>query len=115
MAQLPNRTRNTRRLPKGSVRVTCRRGALDLGPNVAMSIVDMSAEGIRLVVKESLEPGKQVSVGLEGQTDRRPTVCIGSVVSCSPTPEGAYWAGIQFEKSLPHKFVLQISWQAGTI
>jgi hypothetical protein len=109
-----NRTRSLRRLPKSRVRVTCRRGALDLGPNVARSIVDLSLDEIQLVVKEALEPGGQVSVGLEGQTDRRPTVSVGKVVWCNPTEDGAYWADIQFEKPLPYAFVMQISWLART-
>ena len=104
-----SRSRALRRLPKNTVRVTCRRGGLDLGPNLARSIADLSEDAIGLVVKEALEPGGQVSVGLEGQADRRPTLRVGKVVWCKPTEEGSYGARIQFETSLPYQFVLQIS------
>jgi hypothetical protein len=89
--------------------VTCRRGALDLGPNVAVAPSDVCQSGIRLVVKQALEPGEQVSVGLEGQTHTRPTVRVGKVVWCLPTPDGAFWAGVQFEKDLPYALVLEVS------
>jgi PilZ domain len=104
-----NRRRNMRRLPKSRVRVTCRRGGLDLGANLALSIVDLCEAGIRLVVKEALEPGREVSVGLEGQTHSRPTLRVGKVVWCLPTADGVYWAGVQFEKGLPYSLVLEIS------
>ena len=69
-----NRRRSLRRLPKSRVRVTCRRGGFDLGPNLAVSVVDLCEGGIRLVVMEALEPGRDVSIGLEGQTHSRPTL-----------------------------------------
>ena len=104
-----NRRRSLRRLPKSRVRVTCRRGGLDLGPNLAVSVVDLCEGGIRLVVMEALEPGRDVSIGLEGQTHSRPTLHIGKVVWCLPTADGVFWAGVRFEKGLPYSFVLEVS------
>src|SRR5256885_2178544 len=49
-----NRRANPRRAPKGSTRVTCRRGSLGLGPNLALSLLDVSETGARLLVKEPL-------------------------------------------------------------
>ena len=69
-----NRRRNMRRPSKNRVRVTCRRGGLDLGPNLGLAMVDLCEAGVRLVVKEPLEPGCAVSVGLEGQSHSRPTL-----------------------------------------
>ena len=82
---------------------------MDLGPNLAISIAEISETEIGLVVKEALEPDQEVSVGLEGQTDRRPTVRVGRVEWCLPTDDNTYCVGIKFDKSLPYSFVLQVS------
>jgi hypothetical protein len=82
---------------------------LDLGPNLAVSIAEISEAGITLVVKEALEPEQKVSVGLEGQTDRRPTLRVGRVEWCLPTADNTYCVGIEFDKTLPYSFVLQVS------
>jgi hypothetical protein len=104
-----NRRRNQRRPPRSRVRVTCRRGGLDLGPNLALSVADLSEAGVRLVVKEPLEPGREVSVALEGQSHPRPIVRVGNVIWCLPGADGACWVGVRFQKDLPYKFVLELS------
>lgn len=101
--------RALRRTPKARVRVTCRPGVLDLGPNVALSVVDVGEEGILLVAKEALPPGRPVSVGLEGQSHNRPTVRVGQVVSCLPLTDGAHVIDVHFEKALPYQFLIEIS------
>ncbi len=113
MAESPprvqNRRRNMRRPSKKRVRVTCRRGGLDLGPNLGLAMVDLCEAGVRLVVKEPLEPGCAVSVGLEGQSHNRPTLRIGSVVWCLAAADGTYLTGVRFEKGLPYTFVLELT------
>jgi hypothetical protein len=104
-----NRRRCRRRPPRSRVHVTCRRGGLDLGPNLALSVLDLSEAGVRLVVKEPLDLGKEVSVGLEGQSHTRPIVRVGTVVWRLPAPDGAYCIGVRFEKALPYTFVLELS------
>lgn len=110
-AALPdkNRRRCRRRPPRGRVRVTCRRGGLDLGPNLALSVLDLSEAGVRLVVKTPLEPGREVSVGLEGQSHSRPILRVGAVVWCLAAADGAYCIGVRFEKELPYTLVLELS------
>jgi PilZ domain len=104
-----NRRRCRRRAPRSRVRVTCRRGGLDLGPNLALSVQDLSEAGVRLVVKEPLEPGREVSIGLEGQSHSRPILRGGVVIWCLDRPDGAYWIGVRFEKELPYTLVLELS------
>ncbi len=55
-----------------TLRVTCRKGALDLGPNLAVELLKMSETGIRVVVRDALAVGQEVPVGLElGSCGRR--------------------------------------------
>ena len=86
MAELPargkNRRRSLRRPPKNRVRVTCPRGGLDLGPNLALSVVDLCEAGIRLVVKEALEQ----SGYREAAPGEAADLCV--VNTCTVTAEG---------------------------
>ena len=104
-----NRRRVLRRPPKSRVRVTCRRGVLDLGPNLALSVVDLSEAGVRLLLNEPLEPGQLVSVGLEGQSHTRPTVRVGTVIWRLPAADGRHEVGVFFEKALPYQLVLELT------
>jgi hypothetical protein len=99
----PERRLSPRRLPRGSVRVYLRLGGLDVGPDLAMSLHDLSEGGAALVVKEAVEIGKEVSVGLEGQSQSRPIVRIANVVWCRPAANGAYAIGVSFQKNLPYR------------
>ncbi len=62
----PERRGSPRRLPRVSVRAYLRLGGLDLGPDLALSRIDLSESGAGLVVKHAVEVGKEVSVGLDG-------------------------------------------------
>src|SRR5205807_5017007 len=52
-----NHRRTRRRRPKNHTKVTCHKGPFGLGPNVAVSMLDVSEAGIRLVVKVPLDRG----------------------------------------------------------
>ena len=73
--------RNERRCPpKRSVKVTCRKGALGLGPNLALSLLDVSETGVRLIVKEELKARQEVEITLLGIGQQRPLQVMGAVV-----------------------------------
>src|SRR5262245_4201424 len=96
-AQTRGNRRASRRLPpRGNVRVTCRRGTLDLGPNLAQRMLDVSETGVRLVLKAPLLERQEVYVTLEAMTGglvRR----TGRVVWSMPAADGAYLVGIRLE------------------
>ena len=66
----PERRNSRRRKPRASVRAYLRLGGLDIGPDLALSLLDLSEGGAGLLVKQAIEVGKEVSVGLEGQGTR---------------------------------------------
>src|SRR5207248_10408801 len=74
-----NRRGVTRRAPKRSTRVTCRRGSLGMGPNIGLSLLDVSETGARLLVKESLAPGEKIELGLLAPARMREHVLPGVV------------------------------------
>jgi hypothetical protein len=98
-----------RRLPKSRVKAYLRLGGLDLGPNVGLSLIDLSETGVCMVVKEAVPAGREVTVGLEGQSHARPIVRVGNVVWCKPAEGGAFTVGITFEKRLPYNVYLELT------
>jgi NAD(P)H-nitrite reductase large subunit len=93
--------RGSRRLsPKRGIRATCRKGTLDLGPNLVVSVVNISESGIGLVLSELLDPGQDVSLTLDVTTGGKVVKRIGRVIWCEAAEEGTYRLGIRLEKAL---------------
>jgi hypothetical protein len=108
MTETRNRRLSPRRLPKVRVRVVCRKGCFDLGQNVAVSLLDVSEEGARLVLKELLPVKQEVTVGLQGPNHRTPVSRVGTIVWSVPTAESGYCVGISFQKRLPYCDLLNL-------
>jgi PilZ domain len=104
----PERRNSPRRLPRASVRAYLRLGGLDLGSDLALSLLDLSEGGAGLMVKQPIEIGKEVSVGLEGQTQPRPIVRVANVVWCMAAG-GAYALGVCFQKALPYRAYIDLT------
>jgi hypothetical protein len=104
-----NRRLSQRRHPKRSTKPYCYPNALGLGRNIALAVLDVSETGARLMVREALEPGREVEVGLEGLGHRRPVKCTGRVIWSLETAEGTYCVGIHFQRALPYADLLQLA------
>jgi hypothetical protein len=109
-----NRRLHTRRPPRRSLRITCRKGGLDLGKNLAAAVVDISEAGACVLLSVELPPRQEVSVSLEGIEHPRPLRLLANVVWCRPF--GEQWAaGLQFQKYLPYREFLKLSQGASTL
>jgi hypothetical protein len=97
-----NRRSNPRRCSKGSTKVTCRKGTLDLGPNLALGVLDLSQTGLRLRLRAALDPNQEVAVTVDGPNHHRPVRIVGQVIWCLAAANGEYCAGIRFDKQLPY-------------
>ncbi len=104
-----NRRLAQRRPAKNRVKIVCRRGALDLGPNLAVALLDVSETGARFIVKDALQTGRDVSISLEGQSTLRPIPRVGSVAWCVPAADGNFCVGVNFQKRLPYRDFLEMS------
>jgi hypothetical protein len=112
MSQSPQRASNRRcsyrRRSRQDVRVRCVRGSAGGGLNVALSLLDASQTGIRLVVRESLERGEEVLVSLQGPGDsaaeRRGEV-IWSVVGV----DGSCCVGVRLQERLPYEVLIRLT------
>jgi hypothetical protein len=83
-----------------SVKATCRKGTLDLGPSLALAVLDLSETGVRLLLSQLLEPRQEVTITLEGPNHRRPLKFVAHVMWCLETADQKFVAGMQFEKRL---------------
>jgi hypothetical protein len=95
------------------VRITCRKGCLGLGPNIALSLLDLSETGARLLVTESLAEKEEVELTLIAPGLTREVKHLGRVIWALTTAEGHYCIGIQFEKRLNYGTLTDLSRLAG--
>jgi hypothetical protein len=91
------------------VKITCHKGYLDLGPNLAIGLVDISETGARLIVKTPLEKGQQVAISLEGREHIRPIRTLGTVVRSEPGTDGACQLAVLWEKRLTFSEILRMT------
>jgi hypothetical protein len=109
MSTASNRRAFMRRSPKRSSKITCRKGALGLGPNIGVRLLDLSEAGLRMIVKKELTTKDEVEIGLMAPGGVRETICKGRVVWVVPTADGEFAVGILFEKRLPYTNVIDLS------
>lgn len=98
----PSNRRGSRRIsPKRRIKVACR-NALDLGPNVATALLDLSETGVRLKLSRSFEKDENVTITLESPALVRTISRVGRVVWCYPAENDEFYVGVYFDKRLPY-------------
>jgi hypothetical protein len=91
-----------RRTPKKSSKLACYKGSLGLGTNQAVSLLDVSETGIRLVVKSALEKGQEIILELLGPGHIRPVKVPAIVIWSVATADGTHCIGARFQRRLPY-------------
>lgn len=91
-----DRRRAPRRRPKPTTEITCRDEALLVGPNLAIALLDISADGVRLIVRTALNKGQKIDVDLDGIGYCRPIKLAAEVVWSVPTADGNWCIGARF-------------------
>lgn len=113
MSNQPAKPRNRRlamrREPKRSSKITFRKGVLGLGPNHALTMLDLSESGVRLLSKTEVKVGEDVEVGLLPPGGAREVVRKGRVIWVVPTAEGTFCVGVEFAKRLDYSALLDLS------
>ena len=90
------RRRAQRQRPKSSTEVACRSEAVLVDSNLALSVLDISADGIRLTVKSPMEKGQKIEVDLEGIGYCQSIKLAAVVVWSLATADGNWCIGAKF-------------------
>ena len=96
-----DRRRCRRRPCTRKMTVSCLRGTLGLGHDIAVRLHDFSEEGIRLVVTALLTPGEEVEACVSPVGQSKAVTITGTVIWSGET-SGGYWAGIQIRRRLSY-------------
>jgi hypothetical protein len=97
-----NRRIVRRREPRGGVQIRCVKGTLGLGPNLALSVLDVSETGIRLTVKQPLSIGQEVEISLVGAARGRIEKSVADVIWCVAAADGTHCVGARFRRRLAY-------------
>jgi PilZ domain-containing protein len=87
------RRRSRRQRPKTTTEIACRPQTVIVGPDVALAVLDISAEGIRLMVNAPLEKGQRIEVDLQGIGYSRPIKLNAEVIWSLATADGNWCVG----------------------
>jgi hypothetical protein len=90
------RRRSRRERPKPTTEIACRPQTLIVGPDVAVAVLDISGDGIRLMVNAPLQKGQRIEVDLEGIGYSRPIKLNAEVIWSLETADGNWCIGAKF-------------------
>jgi hypothetical protein len=91
------RRRSQRSRPRLGIFSTCRKAGA--GRNLALEILDVSAEGVRLRLSEPVKKGEGVTLALPGPPGPN-LECPGAVAWWARAADGTYIAGIRLHQRL---------------
>jgi hypothetical protein len=104
----PNLRRSRRQPPKQSTKLRAYRNAFGLGPNIAVSILDVSETGVRLVTKEPLAKRAEFELILEAP-GMRPIKLIAQVIWSLALADGNLCVGAEFAKRITYAELTALS------
>lgn len=90
------RRRSRRQSPKMTTEIACRPQTVIIGPDVALAVLDISAEGIRLMVNAPLAKGQRIEVDLQGIGYSKPIKLNAEVIWALATADGNWCIGAKF-------------------
>ena len=100
-AERPGRDRRggARRPAKPGVRAELRRGSLGMGPDLGVSLSDVSADGLRLRLRGPVRAGEEAEVSL-WPPDGRAIRMRGRIIWCRPAGGWSFLAGMRLRRRL---------------
>ena len=94
------RRTSLRRKPRCGTRLVCRKGTLGLGPNVALSLLNLSEWGACLLVGEFLKMGQEIEIVLSALGCPRDVFRLGDVVWSFADLDGTCRIGVRLRKRI---------------
>ena len=99
--------RQIRRHVRNVAEVTCRKGTLGVGPNLAIRILDISEDGIRLLVKQPVNPGDELEVCFTPIGCNREVACEMIAIWCC-SQDGHFALAGKFRTPVKYEDLCQI-------
>lgn len=103
-----NRRITPRREARRSVKVECRKGTLGLGKDIGDSILDVSEDGVRVMLKDQLPIKQEVEVVMYPEGARQAIKRVAEVVWVVKVDDKRYCAGLRFQKRVPYAEVTRL-------
>lgn len=100
---LKNRRRGHRRKPRASVKLQCRKGSHGLGVDLALTLLDISDSGVRLIAKQSLEVRAEVEIIVNAYGMKQSLKRLGNVRWQVKLEDGNFCVGIEFQKRIDYR------------
>jgi hypothetical protein len=107
-AALRNRRITQRREARGSVRIECRKGSLGLGKDIGDRVLDVSEDGIRVILKEDLPLKQEVEIVIYPQGSRQAIKRLANVVWVVAAGDKCFCVGLKFQKRVAYADVGRI-------
>jgi hypothetical protein len=104
MSTIPSSGAEQRRMPRkppkpGTV-VECRKGTLGLGADLAIAMLDISVDGVLMMIREPLSVGEEIEICVTALGFSRPRRLEATVVRCTKEEGVGYCMAAQFSTAL---------------
>jgi hypothetical protein len=96
-----NRRLAPRRKPRSYVKLECRQGSMGLGKNLAITLLDLSETGARLIIRQELPAKQEVEVVLAGMNQT--VKMLANVRWQVKLHDGNFCIGVAFQKRIPYR------------
>src|SRR5205807_2220972 len=94
---------------KSGTQVTCQKGAWGLGANLAVSVLDVSETGLRLLLNSSLDRGQELTLTLLVPGKSRPFKVLARTIWSVETADGNHCVGATFEQRLTYADLINVT------
>ena len=95
-------TRGSRRQPpKNSTRAVAYKSWIGVGANIAVTVLDVSETGLRLVVRQELKPGHEFEINLS-TVGSKTVKTIAQVMWSVAAADGTFVVGAKFQKAISY-------------
>ena len=98
----PNHRLARRRAITRKIGIEYRKGAMGLGPNLAVGLLDVSEDGLGVRIKVAVEPGDEAEVVLTSPGTRKAYKLLCEVRWCRDAGDGTFLAGMRLRRRLAY-------------
>jgi PilZ domain len=92
-----------RRQARSGAKVEFRRGTMGLGRDLAVSLIDVSEDGLRVRLTAEVKPGEEAELLVSRPGGGKALKTAAEVRWCMPAGDGTFLVGVRFRKRLAYR------------